>query len=104
MEFLNILWIFLLIASIYPVVRQKMIESARYRLIQELERKRGTRVIAMIHRQESMSILGFPGCVVCNPAFLGRDSVGHGSRRIGRHCLVGAYRRFCVRSGSRQTI
>lgn len=60
MEFLNLLWIFLLLASLTPLVRQKMLEAARLRLIRQLEEKRGSRVIALIHRQESMSFLGFP--------------------------------------------
>ncbi len=59
MEFFNILWIVLLVATFLPLLRQKMIESARWRLMHNLEQKRGTRVIALIHRQESMSLLGF---------------------------------------------
>lgn len=60
MEFFNLLWILLAIASVVPVVRQKMVEAARVRLMRQIEQNRGTRVIALIHRQESMSFLGFP--------------------------------------------
>jgi len=60
MELLNFVWIFVIIASLAPMVRQKIVESARRKLMVELEQKRGSRVIALIHRQESMSILGFP--------------------------------------------
>lgn len=60
MELLNLLWIFLIIVSLVPLVQKRIIEASRHRLIQEIEHKRGTRVIALIHRQESMSILGFP--------------------------------------------
>jgi len=60
MDLLNLLWILLAIAAIIPLARQKMIETTRMRLIHTLEEKRGTRVIALIHRQESMSFLGFP--------------------------------------------
>ncbi len=60
MEFLNILWVLLAISAIYPLIRQRVIESSRLRLLQRLEEKRSTRVIALIHRQESMSFLGFP--------------------------------------------
>lgn len=59
MEFLNLLWILLVIALLVPFIRQKMIESARIRLMRALETKRSSRVIALIHRQESMSFLGF---------------------------------------------
>ena len=36
------------------------LESSRRRLIGEIERKRGSRVILLAHRQETMSFLGFP--------------------------------------------
>ena len=60
MELINLLWIFILIASITPLIRQRMIDASRQRILQTLEQKRGSRVIALIHRQESMSFLGFP--------------------------------------------
>lgn len=60
MEFLNILWIVLLVASLLPIVRQRLVDSARYRLIRGLEEKRGSRIISLIHRQESVSFLGIP--------------------------------------------
>lgn len=59
MEFFNLLWILLTVASLVPLIRQKMIEAARLRLMRALETKRSSRVIALIHRQESMSFLGF---------------------------------------------
>ena len=60
MDFINILWIFLLISSLTPMVKQKVLDSERLRLMRRIEEKRGSRVIALIHRQESMSFLGFP--------------------------------------------
>ncbi|MEA4908390.1 MAG: ATP-dependent Clp protease proteolytic subunit [Anaerolineaceae bacterium] len=60
MDFINLIWIFLVVVSLVPMVRQRLIESARVRLLRQLEEKRGSRVIALIHRQESMSLLGFP--------------------------------------------
>jgi ClpP class serine protease len=60
MELINLLWIFLIISALVPVFRQKMIETARLRLMREIEGKRGSRVIALIHRQEMVSFLGFP--------------------------------------------
>lgn len=60
MDFFNLIWIFIIIASLVPVVRQQMLNSTRLRLIRQLEEKRGTRVIVLIHRQENMSFLGFP--------------------------------------------
>src|SRR3979411_1638250 len=52
-------WIFILI-MLQPVIKQKMLEAARLRLIARLEKARGTRVITLIHRQETMGFLGFP--------------------------------------------
>jgi ClpP class serine protease len=60
MEFMNLLWIVLLISSFVPLIRQRMLEASRVRLMRSLEENRGSRVIALIHRQESMSFLGFP--------------------------------------------
>jgi ClpP class serine protease len=60
MDFLNILWIFFIIASLQPVIRQRILESARVRILRQLETKRGSRVIVLIHRQETLALLGFP--------------------------------------------
>ncbi|MHB0922778.1 MAG: SDH family Clp fold serine proteinase [Bellilinea sp.] len=60
MEFINLLWIFLMISMLVPLINKKLIESSRLRLMRALESRRNSRVIALIHRQESMSILGFP--------------------------------------------
>lgn len=60
MDFLSFIWIIFLIVLIIPMVRQRMIDSSRYRIIRSLEEKRKSRVIALIHRQESVSILGIP--------------------------------------------
>jgi ClpP class serine protease len=49
-----------IIALLQPVVRFKMLESARVRLLRAIEARRGTRVIAMIHREETLALLGFP--------------------------------------------
>jgi len=60
MDFINIIWIFFLISSLAPMVKQRVLNSSRLRLMRKIEEKRESRVIALIHRQESMSILGFP--------------------------------------------
>jgi ClpP class serine protease len=52
--------IFFILVSLQPIVRQKMLEAARVRLLKAIEVKRGTRVIAMIHREETLALLGFP--------------------------------------------
>lgn len=56
----QIIWVIFLLSIFQPVLQRKMLEAARVRLFRELERRRGTRVISMIHRQESMALFGFP--------------------------------------------
>lgn len=53
-------WLFLIFSILSPWFHQKTLESSRIALIHRLEKKRGSRVIALIHRQETMSILGIP--------------------------------------------
>jgi ClpP class serine protease len=60
MDFTDIFWIFLVGASILPAIRQKLLDMARLRKLRELEKKRNSRVITMIHRQETMAFLGIP--------------------------------------------
>jgi ClpP class serine protease len=60
MNFGEILWLFFMLSALQPVVRQKMLEAARLRLLSRMERARKSRVIALVHRQETMSFLGFP--------------------------------------------
>lgn len=60
MDFGVLLFVFLAISMLQPVIRQKMIEANRIKMFRILEEKRGTRVISLIHRQERLSFLGFP--------------------------------------------
>jgi len=60
MDFFGLLWFFVIISSLQPVLRQKMLEMERMRALARLEKARNSRVIALIHRQETMSFLGFP--------------------------------------------
>src|SRR3984893_11861828 len=43
-----------------PVLRQRMLDAMRTRKIAQLERQRSSRVILLVHRQETMRLLGFP--------------------------------------------
>jgi len=60
MSITDLIFIFFLIVSLTPIVQQKMLEAARVRMLRSIETKRGTRVIALIHRQEVLALLGFP--------------------------------------------
>ena len=56
----EIFWFFLMIIALQPVIKQRMIESSRQRLIAKIEKDRKSRLILLVHRQETMSFLGFP--------------------------------------------
>ncbi len=60
MNMLDIFWLFFMISALQPIIKQKMLISSRLRLMQAIEAKRKSRLIALIHRQETMSLLGFP--------------------------------------------
>ncbi len=60
MNFTDFIWLYLLIAFLTPVLQRRRIDSQRLRLIRKIEQARSSRVITLIHRQESFSFLGIP--------------------------------------------
>ena len=56
----DLLWIFFILSSLQPWLRQRWLEAMRVRAFRSLEQRRGSRVIGLIHRQETMAFLGFP--------------------------------------------
>jgi ClpP class serine protease len=56
----DLLWLFFLFSALQPVLKQRFLDASRQRLIAKIERQRHSRVILLVHRQEQMSILGFP--------------------------------------------
>jgi ClpP class serine protease len=56
----TIFWLFFIIAALQPLLRKRFLVATRQRLIATFEKTRGSRVIVLIHRQETMSLLGFP--------------------------------------------
>lgn len=60
MSFINLFFVFLIISSLQPALQRRITESKRLNCIRALEQKRGTRVILLLHRQESISLLGIP--------------------------------------------
>ncbi|MDF5713010.1 MAG: hypothetical protein PUP93_03770 [Rhizonema sp. NSF051] len=56
----DLFWIFLLLSSIQPIWQKRQIEFRRLRTLQEFQQQRKSRVILLIHRQESISLLGIP--------------------------------------------
>jgi ClpP class serine protease len=60
MGIVDIFWFFFIISALQPVLRRRYLEAMRTRMMERIEHKRGTRVILLVHRQETMNLLGFP--------------------------------------------
>jgi ClpP class serine protease len=56
----DLFWLFFMFTAIQPMLRQRMLEAMRVRKISQLESQRNSRVILLVHRQETMRLLGFP--------------------------------------------
>src|SRR3982074_2766810 len=56
----DLFWLFFIFSAIQRMLRQRMLEAMRARKIAQLEGQRGSRVILLVHRQETMRLLGFP--------------------------------------------
>src|ERR1700716_1332920 len=56
----DLFWLFFIFSAIQPMLRQRMLEAMRMRKIAQLERQRKSRMILLVHRQETMRLLGFP--------------------------------------------
>jgi len=54
----SLLWVLIFIAVLIPVFQRRMLAGRRLQAIRNLEKRRGSRVITMIHREEAMSFLG----------------------------------------------
>ncbi len=55
-----IFWIIILLSIFYPAIHKREIEVQRIKLIARFQNKRKSRVITLIHRQESLSFFGIP--------------------------------------------
>ncbi len=59
--FFNLIWfLFIFFVVLNPWLKKMGLQRARESAIREIEQKRGSRVITMIHRQEAMGFLGIP--------------------------------------------
>src|SRR6266852_9649258 len=54
------IWIFFILSSLQPLIQQRLLARARHHMLASISRKRDATVITLIHRQETMSLLGFP--------------------------------------------
>ncbi|RMA92511.1 SDH family Clp fold serine proteinase [Hydrogenothermus marinus] len=55
----QLFWFIFILLLILPMLKSQTLEWSRERLIRAIEEKRKSRVITMIHRQETRSFLGF---------------------------------------------
>lgn len=60
MDPLSLLWIFFILASLQPALQRSYLVARRRRSLEQIARTRSATVITLIHRQETMSLLGFP--------------------------------------------
>jgi ClpP class serine protease len=60
MDLSSLFWLFFLAQFFVPLYQKQALAFRRARSIRGLEERRKTRVITMIHRQETMNFLGFP--------------------------------------------
>jgi ClpP class serine protease len=56
----DVLWVLFLGSALLPMLQRRLLQMQRVRFLQSWERKHRHRLIALIHRQETMSLLGFP--------------------------------------------
>lgn len=60
MDFTWVFWLLIIASTLTPMLKQQLLEAQRRSVIVRLERKRRSRVITLIHRQETLSFLGIP--------------------------------------------
>jgi ClpP class serine protease len=56
----NLFWLVFLIFALQPLLAARWLRAMRASKIASIQKARGSRVIAVIHRQESMRFFGFP--------------------------------------------
>ena len=60
MSILDWLWLFFIISSLQPIIQRSLMALNRRRVLAIIASKRDATVITLIHRQETMSLLGIP--------------------------------------------
>src|SRR4028118_492476 len=59
-HFSDLFWVIFFIISVQPAWQRQTTELRRLRALKDFEQRRSSRVILLIHRQESISLLGIP--------------------------------------------
>lgn len=57
-DIFSLFWLFLIVSTLLPALNRWLLGNQRHALIRRIERRRGSRLITLIHRQEALSFLG----------------------------------------------
>lgn len=57
-DLFSLFWLFLIISTLLPALNRWLVANQRNALMRRIEKKRGSRLITLIHRQEALSFLG----------------------------------------------
>ncbi|WP_343116291.1 SDH family Clp fold serine proteinase [Ostreiculturibacter nitratireducens] len=60
MDITQYFWLFIILSALQPLFARKILDMRRLSMIDRIQKTRGSRVILLVHRQETMSILGIP--------------------------------------------
>jgi ClpP class serine protease len=56
----DFIFLFFFLSFLLPGLQRRILVARRFRAIRKIEQRRNSRVITMLHRQESLSLLGIP--------------------------------------------
>lgn len=56
----DLFWIFIVFLSLQPLWQRRQVEFGRVQAIEDFERQRNSRTILLMHRQDSIRLLGIP--------------------------------------------
>jgi ClpP class serine protease len=59
-DLFSLIFLLFILMAFIPPIKQRLIQSKRLSLLRDLELKRNSRVITLIHRQETIGLLGIP--------------------------------------------
>ena len=60
MDPLTLLWLFIIVSSLQPVLQRQLLAASRRRILGQIAQRRDATAITLIHRQETISFLGIP--------------------------------------------
>ncbi len=60
MDLMQLFWLFFMFSALQPVLQRRYLDAMRARKLAQIEKQRGSRAIMLVHRQETMNLLGFP--------------------------------------------